>query len=1464
MPMRPSRTAVVLALVAASCTSLCRGADAASAAYLQLVDKSSKKDGERHIEKTVTLSNSRAEYALTYDVSTAPDTPKGRCFSHQWVYTIGVPALGMRLPTSCNWYSQGFFDVLIDGESLRDYLAVIRTVRRGGPDACWSATWKTSKGTVRAQFLQRGDDDKLLVQIDWQTTAAAETVALKVLCYPSFFYGDKDRWIATAQREVQHSKTVDLDVAKEPWVFYQDKGTPRTKAYGACALMFRPEEVVGAAVEVTTYPIWTTVRFKPEAHRATVALWDFTGVGTNEQNLAYMRQTGPAILADLNRVAQSDWQQPLTQPFELPAERQALHGQQGEFQTTPFDKMTPTVATSHRRWAKPLAGGPVRVLVIAPRWVQRETVELAQRLDVQYDTVSVSRQDTLFEKRWLTLYGSFELYGYRPRTVISVLSDLREKLERDYDCIIAADVRNSIFPEYFLDLIKEKVRKGAGLVAIGQGRTIAKALGKQGRVPREFRAAVPIDSLPVLRDYAWSKQEGKKALVDAAELDRGRVLTLNYTVASGSNLGMTPSTHRALDFVPADYEYYQSLLAKAVLWAAKREPQASVHEVTSDRVSITSKAALRGVVLSAVVHDREGRTEAEQRQTIDLERGVAEHTLGLRLLRGGEHFLDVTISKDGKVIDWASAQFETKPTVAIEDVAVDKAVLAPGDEVRGAVRLRGVAAPARLDLRLVDSLGRLLARDRLEVAANTAVKPFALKLADPLTVAHRVEVALSDEQGLRDLAKCEVTVPNQRLDDFMFLMWSAAHNNQVRSFVLKAMADHGVDTIDNVGVNGCDGPTMATACRNAAWANLRSVPYITRIASHQKSGLVRRPCLTDPKYMDKWTAGLRERAQAAAAYGPPGHTLGDENFLVTGRLDVCSSPTCTASFRRYLREQYGDLAALNAEWGTSLASWEEVKAITLDEAKKAKQLARWADHRRHMERVFTQAHALGRKVIQEADPGARVGFDGVFNLDSWHGYDFYQLVRACDLNQVYCLRFDQVEYLRSFRAPNALQGAWHNRIGNADEVSAKRVAWHQLLHGFNSSWYWMSYSTGPGAFFPDLRPTPQMLWMEESHREIKAGVGKLLMNAERLHDRVAIHYSQASVHGNTLLDRRLPDAHLGALLAVEDLGLQYNFVAYEQIEQGALKDYRVLVMPASCAVSKKEVAAIRSFVQQGGLVVADVYPAVMDGHCKPLERAALDDLFGAAVTSTVTAKMPEQDVPALAAKPFGRGRAVLMGYPLSEYKELRQACKEAAFREALRKVVAGHGVAEPVPVMADGQPLSACEVVRLKKGDIEYVAVVKEDDIAGAQAGDATIVLPRRSYVYDVRGKRVLGNVSQVQTKVVPGVPLLYAMLPYTVDRVELQAAKARCAAGDAVTLRIKLTTSAKRLAGDHVVHLEVKGPDGEVRRHYAQNILTTAPVAMARVRLALNDPAGEWTFTAADVVSGKSAQARVAVAAAP
>ncbi|MEW6358845.1 MAG: beta-galactosidase trimerization domain-containing protein [Planctomycetota bacterium] len=1459
-------------------------------AFLQEQKEVKPIDGGKNFAYKFDFLSLGAQFQLTYDISITDSTPSGKCSSRMWVFKEKMPTLGMTRPASCNWYAQGFFDVIIDGEGLHEYPATFDVLRRGGPDTLLQATWDTPKGKVAVRFLLRDGDDKLLMQAALEPKTEPKSIQLRLLCYPNGFYGDKDRWISTATRAVQHANQVQLDPAKEPWIVYYDKALTGDKTVGPCGLLYLPEEVGSASVNVTSYPIWTELNYPASTRKFHAALYDFAEIRENETNIAYLKANGERFVGDLRAAAAAGWDNVVGMTAKLPAGR--IKEQTVEIEPTAFDKMTNEVVTPHIKWAKPYAMGTIKVLVLAPRWTQRETVELAERLDIDYDTICFTSGSQVHDPHELEIYGSYALYGYPPRSAIAELSRLRKALEDGrYDCMVIGGVQMELLPQYFFDAVMKKVSDGMGLLVTGHSKMFREALKGKELSEEGFRLrAVPVQYLPVLKDFS-EKEVGKKPIFDSYTHGKGRVLIANYS--GGANLCLTPSAARALEFRFPDYEYFQSLAAKAVLWAARKEPNVAVESVAPDgKVSVRATGDVKGVELAYVIHDRDLLEESSGKLTLDIPAGQSVHAVAIPRLKPGEHFLDVFLRKDGKVLDWGTGYSRTESTVAIEGIQIEAGERKEGSILRGRVVLKGTPAGAKMEVQLWDNLDRLLGRAQTTLDANAKEAPFEFKLPRPLTMLHRVRAVLLDEKGILDQRDEESPIPDSDWDDWSFLVWSNGANDAVRDGINYVSSQWGVDAIDNTGLTGGDAATALMYCRNAARHNLRSVPYITRIASMQEAGDIRKPCLTDPKHLETWTDGLKERTRGAAPFGPLGYTLGDENFLVNRKLDVCFSETCKADFRTYLQKVYSALDALNKEWDANYTSWEQVEPIHLEDAQKTKQYARWADHRMHMEDVFTRAHALGRKAIREVDTRARVGFDGVFGLDSWHGYNFYNLCQACDLCQVYRGRMDQVEYLRCFSIPGSLMGAWHNHIGNKDEISAKRVSWHLLFHGFNSSWYWTTYNSGCATCFPDLRPTPQLKWMAEVNQEIKGGIGKLMMNAKRLHDGVAIHYSQPSVHAHTLLGAEFRQVHDAAIVAVEDLGLQFDFVATEQIEKGKLLEYRVLLLPESFAVSEKEAAAIRSFVEKGGLLLADIRPGIMDGHCKPRAAGALDEVFGVKqgaerklagenekvlldaaelpvapgdaglelAGATASAKGSIGGSPCVTMKQFGKGMAILLNFPLTPYYKLRETCKEEPIRTLLRQRLAEEGVVGRFKVLCDGRDLNACEIAAFKNGGIEYVAIVKDDDIEDPGDRDSEVVFPSKSFVYDVRAKKMLGETDRVKTRITPGDPKIFALMPYTVQGVSVKADKNKHRPGETIEYEIVLDTSAGKTMGQHCIHLDVADPKGNAMRHYARNILLDGPRQKGKLDLALNDPAGNWRLQFTDVISGRSAMLQIDV----
>ncbi|MDY0165069.1 MAG: beta-galactosidase trimerization domain-containing protein [Thermoguttaceae bacterium] len=1441
-------------------------------------------DGGRTLKQEFRFVNDLVAYGLNYLVEIPEGTPPGKCVPRREQAGGKLIALGMSSPARPNWYYQSFIGIQIDGTSLHDLPGEFREVRRFGPDTLLEGTWATSKGPVYLRLLLRSRDDKLLVQVALAPETDAKRLEVSLSAYPQGFDQPRNRRLATAARDVEAPASVVLDKDNERWALLYDEllQTANTAA-GPCGVVYVPDELDAAVVGLGPYNVRTTFRSKPGGRKVTLGVWDFTPQREAAQVRRYLTESGSTIADDLAVLAETDWLAGPVPATRLTPSRVEELARLTEIRRrpTPFDEMTGTVVTPHVAWAKPLAGGPVRLLVVGPRWEQRETVELAQRLDLEYQTVSVSAPDSLLNPGSLYLYGSYEIYGYPRRNETDVIFEMADKLRAENDCVILTGFQPKLMPDQVRDELVEKVRGGTGLVLLGAAKGFLAEM-KDQLEPADWSAdVVPATSLPALDRMVAEGQP----IATAYRCGKGRVLVLHY---AGGRLCLTPGLgHEDMD-VLGYYDYFHSLVASAVLWAADREPAVRIGFTDQPgEVLVHAEQAVPGAVLEVMDHDPARGFREQAVQKLDLPQGESRHVVPLPGPATGPRLVSVWVKQDGTTLGWATGHADGGADAPyIESLALNEAAVPPGGTLSGTVELSAAGPDAVVELEVSDSLGRLLVEVRLTPTGTTAA--FQIELPQTVALLHEVRARLFQADRLLDQQVATFAVPDRTVDDFHLLAWSDGGNHAVRHFINRELAAGGVDWIDNTGMTGGDAVRAAASCRNAARWGLRSIPYITRISSQQANAGPRRPCLTDPKHLEGWTAGLADRAGGAAAFGPPAYTLGDENYLVHGRVDVCTSPTCLAAFRAELQQRYGSLDALNAAWGTTFGEWEEVVPATFAEIKdQPEHWPRWADHRLYMDRVLTGAHAIGREAIRRADPGARVGFDGVFDLNSWHGYDFYQLCRACDLVQVYACRPPQIEYLRSWKQPDAIVGAWYNHTGNYDEVSAKRLGWDLLFHGFNSSWYWTSYNTGPALLFPDLRAAPQFTWMQESHAEIMGGIGKLLLGARREQDGIAIHYSQASVHAGTLTGRTHSRAQLGFARLVEDLGLQFDMLSYEQIEQGELGKYKALLMPASTAVSPAEVEAIGEFVEAGGLVIADTLPGILDDHCRLAEPGLLDGLFGVSrnglpeaadkdpirvATEEVEVELPlpafAKDIEPAGAKPWamagtapavlvrqsGKGWTVVLNVAIEQYEGLHAGGNTQVVRQVAARLLDLAEIRPQVRITADGMDVDACETVRFTDDHndrIHYVSIVRDNRAAGVKPQEVTVHFPESAWLYDVRAGRPLGRAQTIETELLPGDPKVFALLPYEVTAVSVRPRESKGRVGATLAFDITIQTSADKPAGLHCVRVELLGPDGDVLKHYSRNLLTREASVPFSFDAALNDPVGTWRLRATHVATG-------------
>jgi beta-galactosidase GanA len=73
-------------------------------------------------------------------------------------------------------------------------------------------------------------------------------------------------------------------------------------------------------------------------------------------------------------------------------------------------------------------------------------------------------------------------------------------------------------------------------------------------------------------------------------------------------------------------------------------------------------------------------------------------------------------------------------------------------------------------------------------------------------------------------------------------------------------------------------------------------------------------------------------------------------------------------------------------------------------------------------------------------------------------------------------------------------------------------------------------------------------------------------------------------------------------------GLSLDFITESTLDR--LENYKVLFLFGASAISEKESAAILEFVKNGGTVIADLNPGIINENISLLDNNPLQDLFG--------------------------------------------------------------------------------------------------------------------------------------------------------------------------------------------------------------------------------------------------------------
>lgn len=1050
-----------------------------------------------------------------------------------------------------------------------------------------------------------------------------------------------------------------------------------------------------------------------------------------------------------------------------------------------LSELRPDVVTPHTPWARAYAGGELDVVVVAPRWTQRATVELQQRFD--FDVAPVMAQ---FNHAWGDRnepHYAWEVYGTGELVTERALAALQGA--RRPDVVVIGWMTCPAIPEVVEQAILDAVAEGAGLVIFNPRQMspkleqlIATCRAADAEAVHPVVDGIPTQHLPPLKRQDPRDLVGKG--VRCHENDAGgRIVVVDYAPLPPTgpyvhvNCYLSPPGAE-VDKAARDihYDYYCSLAGRCVLWAADAMPALRLTGWDALRAQVSTAAGpaslgtlqiapearrVAGARAEITVRDAEGSIEHRATTAIGADGRLS---VDVGRVKSGGHYVDVICrGADGRTLDWGSRHFDCDSGAAISAVTAASADGRSGglqEPVSIEVGLSGNLADATLAVTVRDTCGRLL------WDATCPAEPRVTLQADVSgALSIRCDVGATLRGGDRVLARRSTAIlvrqPQPPSDRYVYAAWAGTNPGFIRRQATRVLAEQGITS----GILGSDWDGLAAL-------NARTTPYVTRHypANGDEQGLcVREPCLTDPAFLAKEAAKLREQAQLHRHYSPLAYSLGDDQAMLLTGQDACVSPTCLQAFRAYLAGRYGDIAALNDSWATTYASFEEAMPVSLDDARASGRFPAWAEHRMYMDGLFVKVHRDAATIIRAVDPGARVGFEGPLLDDSWYGYDWKNLMGAVDLMAPYpnAWRFDIV---RSFARPGLMSGGWYGGYAmyrSSDD--ARFYPWFLLFNGCNSYWFFCGYgwsSAGHPAqgLAPDLRVLPCLRDATAQVRRVQSGIDRLVLGARRATHGVAVYHSRTSVHAATVMppvptrdydtDPKWSQYLAGPtckwpmnieanLRLLDDVGLSYVFVDGADIAAGALVDggFRLLVMPLVHAMSPEEVDAVRAFVTAGGAVLADFSPAVFDGHVKLLDAGGLDDVFGVHRRGSAMTPLPEQMVaPADAAQAasvpmpvdttvglaggaadlttdagtplfirhaFGAGRACLMNMSVQHHLTLRAAGRGGLLQAALAGWLADAGVVPDVRAEAVGEHQARVRVFDFHDGGARLVGLLR-------------------------------------------------------------------------------------------------------------------------------------------------------------
>jgi hypothetical protein len=1157
-------------------------------------------------------------------------------------------------------------------------------------------------------------------------------------------------------------------------------------------------------------------------------------------------------------------------------------------------------------WAEPYALGELKLLLILPWGTTHEAGELRSRVPAEISLITMADWD-----KWVNPGAAESAYEPVPGDGTALTDTAHRLLSTGYrfDAIVIGKVKWSAIPAEVRNKIVEKVRGGTALVWVSPW-DVADDLRKEmalsepdNALAKTIQSAVPLGILPLDVDFApTSPKHVHPRRIGPPEfrtgkLGGGNVVWLDYqdraikpahaedrrTIHNVDPWRHYAETSSLTPFLRDDelyYDYYFSILGKALYSAAGKTTAVQVR-AAQPLVTVPCQALpgapvafavrlanpeLRDGALTFEVRDRQGRVlqNGHVGEGIPVGGGTGEAGVSplLPRLPQGTYVVDVWALQRGAVLDWASAALVVTDTPYIEAIRPAQESFARTESIRGTVTF--ATPPAKgltTSVELWDTYDRLVSRVKVD-KTEFAFPPVVV----PLSRAYRLVAKVAEKDAVLDQAEAWVGLPNNTVDDYQFVMWAHAIRTRANRTSMHQYRQHAVTGYYDL-ITWMQREQICESANALAQSNLLANPYACHL------GLSITPDRTYADTVRGLTDWLQRSIDAYRRYGAMAYSTVEECHILRGEKDW-DNPEALNDYHAYLKERYGDIVKLNETWGVAFKDFAEIGPISFVEAKTSRQPTRWLDQELHKVDRFNRTYETLYDLIQKGDPGARMSFDCIGGMD----FDWPRMAKIVK-------SYTQCPLEGFSKGHGNLVGTWIGYyLNNNDEWTMRTIPWQYLFQGGTHVHWW------PGAYALTADLSEPLLCFKqaaEECRELESGVGKLVMSSRKRLDPILILWSNASYYAGILNPGEI--SWEAARQRFENLlrhtGLDYQAVAAEFIEEElAFGDsQRVLVLPASQAISRQGVTRIKAFAEAGGTVIADFPPAVVDEYlrpygapvaagatvefetctrCKGQKRVEVGNVWQACPLCGGTGQTMKGgtapnsslledvfDFSKQGAKKVGKGYGFfLKGSPArnEEWGALRKALVENA------------GVRGDIEVQDPlGNLRTDLRSYVFDNGRAMFLGVLPDRALNNPPAEALVVKLHSTLHVYDVRRRQYLGETDTVRTGILPAEAKLLAFLPGRIHGLNVSLSEKAGKPGDVLNLQGAVLPASLN-DSTFVVRIEVT-KDGRAHEAHTRNLAFNGSFIYP-IPLALNQAQGEYRVNVTEVISGHTQEMRFVV----